>query len=46
MNVPINRLRERHADTQEFGPHGQRTYVEFFTIVVREVWKNRKSANG
>jgi fatty acid desaturase len=42
MNVPINRLRERHADTREFGLNVQRTYAEFFTIVAREVWKNRK----
>lgn len=41
MNVPINRLRERHADTQELGLNVQRTYFEFFTIVMREVWKNR-----
>ncbi|MGC0211599.1 fatty acid desaturase family protein [Streptomyces levis] len=44
MNVPINRLRERHADTQEFGLNVQRTYFEFFTIVMREVWKNRRAA--
>ncbi|MEV2193185.1 fatty acid desaturase [Streptomyces phaeochromogenes] len=46
MNVPINRLRERHADTQELGLNVQRTYFEFFTIVAREVWKNRKRTNG
>jgi fatty acid desaturase len=45
MNVPINRLRERHADTQEFGLHVQRTYFEFFSIVMREVWKNRKATS-
>lgn len=44
MNVPINRLRERHADTQELGLNVQRTYFEFFTIVMREVWKNRGAA--
>lgn len=44
MNVPINRLRERHPDTQEFGLNVQRTYFEFFTIVMREVWKNRRAA--
>ncbi|MFF1448647.1 fatty acid desaturase family protein [Streptomyces sp. NPDC058274] len=43
MNVPINRLRERHADTQEFALNVQRTYFEFFTIVMREVWKNRRA---
>lgn len=41
MNVPLNRLRERHGETQEFGLHVQRTYAEFFGIVLREVWKNR-----
>lgn len=45
MNVPINRLRERHGDTQEFGLNVQRTYFEFVTIVLREVWKNRASAS-
>lgn len=44
MNVPINRLRERHGETQEFGLHVQRTYAEFFGIVAREVWNNRSSA--
>ncbi|MBC2905944.1 fatty acid desaturase family protein [Streptomyces cupreus] len=43
MNVPINRLRERHGDTREFALNVQRTYAEFFTIVLREVWKNRSS---
>lgn len=44
MKVPINRLRERHPDTQRFAMHVQRTYFEFFTIVMREVWKNRRRA--
>lgn len=44
MNVPINRLRERHGETQEFGLHVQRTYAEFFGIVAREVWNNRSWA--
>ncbi|MCU1683157.1 MAG: stearoyl-CoA 9-desaturase [Amycolatopsis sp.] len=44
MNVPINRLRERHADTQELALNVQRTYFEFFTIVMREVSRNRKVA--
>ncbi len=46
MNVPINRLRERHDDVREFGVNVQRTYAEFFAIVAREVWRNRKAANG
>lgn len=41
MNVPINRLRERHSDVQELGVHVQRTYAEFFAVVLREVWRNR-----
>jgi fatty acid desaturase len=45
MNVPINRLRERHADAQEFGLNVQRTYFEFFTIVMREVWTNSKATS-
>ncbi|WNF29199.1 fatty acid desaturase [Streptomyces sp. C11-1] len=46
MNVPINRLRERHGDVQEFGLHVQRTYAEFFAIVMREAWKNRGTARA
>ncbi len=42
MNVPNNRLRERHGEVVELGVHVQRTYGEFFAIVAREVWKNRK----
>ena len=42
MNVPINRLRERHADVQQFSLHVQRTYAEFFRIVLAEVWRNRR----
>ncbi|NDZ81370.1 fatty acid desaturase [Streptomyces sp. SID10853] len=45
MNVPINRLRERHAEAQGFALNWQRSYSEFFGIVLREVWKNRKEAN-
>lgn len=41
MNVPINRLRERHSDVLELGAHVQRTYAGFFAIVLREVWRNR-----
>lgn len=44
MNVPINRLRERHDDVQEHGLHVQRTYFEFFSIVAREVWHNTRGA--
>lgn len=43
MNVPINRLRERHGEVQEFGLHVQRTYAEFFAVLVREVWKNSRA---
>ncbi len=42
MNVPISRLRERHAYVQEFGSHVQRTYWEFFSILLREVWQNSR----
>lgn len=42
MNVPINRLRERHGDVQEYAVNVQRTYLEFFAIVLREVWQNGK----
>ncbi len=45
MNVPINRLRERHGDTQEFASNVQRTYFEFAKIVAREVWKNRTATS-
>nr|WP_133998968.1 fatty acid desaturase [Streptomyces sp. 846.5] len=43
MNVPINRLRERHGEVQEFGLHVQRTYAEFFAVVLREVWRNSRA---
>ncbi|MGW0558687.1 fatty acid desaturase family protein [Streptomyces sp. NPDC002926] len=46
MNVPINRLRERHADVREFGLNVQRTYFEFFVIVMREAWRNRNEAGA
>ncbi|KAB1931833.1 fatty acid desaturase [Micromonospora sp. ALFpr18c] len=41
MNVPINRLRERHGEARELGLHVQRTYADFFLIVAREIWRNR-----
>ncbi|MBR7834642.1 fatty acid desaturase [Actinospica durhamensis] len=46
MNVPLSRLRDRHEDVREFGVHVQRSYAEFFAIVTREVWKNRKASKG
>lgn len=46
MNVPLNRLRDRHNDAREFGVNVQRSYAEFFTIVTREVWKNRNISKG
>lgn len=45
MNVPINRLRERHPEVQQFGLHVERTYLEFFKIVAREAWRNRKAGS-
>ena len=42
MNVPINRLPERHGEVREFGVNVQRTYAEFFAILLAEVRKNAK----
>ena len=40
MNVPINRLGERHLETEVFGKHVERSYPDFFRVVVREVAAN------
>lgn len=44
MNVPINRLPERHGEVRVFGLNVQRTYMEFYRIVLGEIRKNAKSA--
>jgi fatty acid desaturase len=46
MNVPINQLRDRHGEARQFGSHVQRTYLEFYVIVLREVWNNTKAARA
>jgi fatty acid desaturase len=46
MNVPINQLRDRHGEARRFGSHVQRTYLEFYGIVVRELWANTKAARA
>jgi fatty acid desaturase len=43
MNVPINRLGERHDEVKQLGVHVQRTYAEFFAIVMREI-RGRRGA--
>ncbi|MEQ4193369.1 fatty acid desaturase family protein [Streptomyces albidoflavus] len=37
MVVPINRLRERHADVERFGRHVQRSYLIFYRQVLTTV---------
>ncbi|MFI0902095.1 fatty acid desaturase family protein [Streptomyces sioyaensis] len=43
MSVPINRLRERHAEVARFGEHVERTYLGFFHRVLSEARRNTKA---
>ncbi len=40
MVVPINRLLERHDEVRQHGAHVERSYVDFYRLVLREARKN------
>jgi fatty acid desaturase len=46
MVVPINRLRQRHPEVEEYALHVERSYVGFFRKVAAAVWENRKGTAG
>jgi fatty acid desaturase len=45
MNVPLNRLSERHNEVQLFALNVERTYASFYTIVAREIRANRSKCS-
>ncbi len=40
MNVPINRLGERHAEVAQLAGHMERSYPDFYRKIAREVRRN------
>ncbi|MFC7309257.1 fatty acid desaturase family protein [Streptomyces monticola] len=44
MVVPINRLRERHAEVQRYAVHVEHSYADFYRGLVREVRRIGKSS--